>query len=166
MSLGRSTTWSSDSQKRGRDSRGEMANELKALIENRTIRVLDLVVVTKAEDGSIEAAELRDVVESDIGEVRGLERDLATLLAEEDVEQSAKRWSQRAPPRCLSGKTAGPPRSLRRFAGRAVNWSPAAGSPRRRWSRRTAKLPRKKRDNAPLQRQIRSSRPAQRARTA
>ena len=82
---------------------------MKALIENRTIRVLDLVVVTKAEDGSIEAAELRDVVESDIGEVRGLERDLATLLAEEDVEQSAKRWSQRAPPRCSLGKQLGRP---------------------------------------------------------
>ena len=66
---------------------GEMASELKALIENQTIRVLDLVILTKAEDGSLEAAELRDVDDSDVGELRELERDLAILLAEEDVEQ-------------------------------------------------------------------------------
>ena len=66
---------------------GEMASELKALIENRAIRVLDLVILTKGDDGSIEAAELRDVDDSDVGELRELERDLAILLAEEDVEQ-------------------------------------------------------------------------------
>ena len=66
---------------------GEMASELKALIDTRTIRVLDLVILTKDDDGSIEAAELRDVDDSDVGELRGLERDLAVLLAEEDVEQ-------------------------------------------------------------------------------
>ena len=66
---------------------GEMASELKALIENQTIRVLDLVILTKAEDGSLEAAELRDVDDSDVGELRELERELAILLAEEDVER-------------------------------------------------------------------------------
>jgi hypothetical protein len=66
---------------------GEMATQLRALIENQTIRVLDLVILTKADDGSIDAAELRDVDESEIGELRALERDLAILLAEEDVEQ-------------------------------------------------------------------------------
>ena len=66
---------------------GEMASELKALIENQTIRVLDLVILTKADDGSLEAAELRDVDDSDVGELRELERELAILLAEEDVER-------------------------------------------------------------------------------
>jgi hypothetical protein len=66
---------------------GQMASELKALMENQTIRVLDLVILTKADDGSFEAAELRDADDSDVGELRGLERDLAILLAEEDVEQ-------------------------------------------------------------------------------
>jgi hypothetical protein len=66
---------------------GEMASELKALVENQTIRVLDLVILTKGDDGSIEAAELRDVDDSDVGELRGLERNLAVLLAEEDEEQ-------------------------------------------------------------------------------
>jgi hypothetical protein len=69
---------------------GEMASQLKTLMDARTIRVLDLVILTKAADGSIDAAELRDVDDSEIGEFRGLERDLAILLAEEDVEQIAE----------------------------------------------------------------------------
>ena len=66
---------------------GEMASELKTLIDSNTIRVLDLVMITKDEDGSVEASELRDADDSEIGELRALERDLAILLAEEDVEE-------------------------------------------------------------------------------
>jgi hypothetical protein len=66
---------------------GEMAAKLKALIDSKTIRVLDLVILTKAADGSIDAAELRDVDDSELGELRELERNLAVLLAENDVEE-------------------------------------------------------------------------------
>jgi uncharacterized protein DUF6325 len=66
---------------------GEMASELKALIDSNTVRVLDLVVLTKADDGSVEAMELRDADDSEVGELRALERDLAILLAEEDIEE-------------------------------------------------------------------------------
>jgi hypothetical protein len=66
---------------------GEMASELKALIATNTIRVLDLVMIMKGDDGSVEAAELRDVDDSEVGELRALERDLAILLAEEDIEE-------------------------------------------------------------------------------
>ena len=66
---------------------GEMASELSALIDSNTIRVLDLVILTKGDDGSVEASELRDVDDSEVGELRELERDLAILLAEEDVEE-------------------------------------------------------------------------------
>jgi hypothetical protein len=66
---------------------GEMASELTALLDSNTIRVLDLVIITTGEDGSVEAAELRDVDDSEVGELRGLERDLAILLAEEDIEE-------------------------------------------------------------------------------
>jgi len=66
---------------------GEAASELKALVESKTIRVLDLVMIAKGEDGSVEAAELRDVDDSEVGELRALERDLAILLAEEDIEE-------------------------------------------------------------------------------
>ncbi len=66
---------------------GEMAAELKALIESNTVRVLDLVVLMKDEDGSVEASELRDADDSAVGELRALESDLAVLLAEEDVAE-------------------------------------------------------------------------------
>jgi Family of unknown function (DUF6325) len=66
---------------------GDMASELKSLIDSNTIRVLDLVIITRGEDGSVEASELRDADDSEVGELRALERDLAILLAEEDVEE-------------------------------------------------------------------------------
>ena len=66
---------------------GEAATELNALIDSGTIRVLDLVLITKDDDGAVDAAELRDADDSEIGELRALERDLAVLLAEEDVER-------------------------------------------------------------------------------
>ena len=69
------------------DFSGAMANELKKLMDSGTIRVLDLVLVTKAEDGTVEAAELRDRDESEVGELRALEADLSLLLALEDVER-------------------------------------------------------------------------------
>lgn len=66
---------------------GEMASELKKLIASNTVRVLDLVVLTKDLDGSVEAAELRDVDDSVAGQLREAERDLAVLLAESDIEE-------------------------------------------------------------------------------
>jgi hypothetical protein len=66
---------------------GEMASELKALIDSNTVRVLDLVVLTRGADGSVEATELREADDTEVGELRALERDLAVLLAEEDVEE-------------------------------------------------------------------------------
>jgi hypothetical protein len=46
---------------------GEMLSELTALIDN-TIRVLDLVMITRADDRSVEATEMRDAGHSEIGE--------------------------------------------------------------------------------------------------
>jgi hypothetical protein len=64
-----------------------MAAELRSLVDRELIRVLDLVIVRKDPDGSVEAAELADVDESNVGELAALEADLAMLLAEEDVEE-------------------------------------------------------------------------------
>jgi Family of unknown function (DUF6325) len=66
---------------------GAMASELTALLDNNTVRLLDLLIITTGDDGSIEVAELRDTDDSEIGELRGLERDLAELLAEEDIQE-------------------------------------------------------------------------------
>ena len=69
---------------------GEMAAELKSLVDRELVRVLDLVILRKEPDGSVEAAELADVDESNVGELLALEADLALLLAEEDVEEIGK----------------------------------------------------------------------------
>ena len=69
------------------DFSGAMADELKRLMDSGTIRVLDLVMVTKSADGTVEAAELRDKDESEVGELRSLEAELSLLLALEDVER-------------------------------------------------------------------------------
>ena len=66
---------------------GAMADELKKLTGSGTVRVLDLVMVTRNEDGTVEAAELRDKDDTEVGELRSLEGDVALLLATEDVER-------------------------------------------------------------------------------
>jgi hypothetical protein len=66
---------------------GEMAAELVAPVDAGTIRVIDVLILTKNEDGSVDAAELSDV--EDLGELEQLEAELAELLAEEDIAMLA-----------------------------------------------------------------------------
>src|SRR6059058_2891925 len=62
---------------------GEMAKELLALVDSGTIRVIDVLILTKNEDGSVEPMEFSDVGE--LGALEAVEAQLAELLAEEDV---------------------------------------------------------------------------------
>jgi hypothetical protein len=66
---------------------GEMAKELLALVDSGTIRVIDMLILSKNADGSVDAMELSDV--DDLGPLQQLETELAELLAEEDVEHLA-----------------------------------------------------------------------------
>ena len=66
---------------------GAMADELRKLMDSGTVRVLDLVIVTKAADGTVEVAELRDQDESEVGELRSLEAEVSLLLAADDIER-------------------------------------------------------------------------------
>ena len=65
---------------------GEMARELSALIDRGVVRVLDLILLKKELDGSVEGFESHDFGDVDLGGLRELETELALLLAEEDVE--------------------------------------------------------------------------------
>ncbi len=69
------------------DFSGAMADELKKLMDSGTVRLLDLMMVTKDEGGAVDVAELRDQDESEVGELRSLEAELSLLLASEDVER-------------------------------------------------------------------------------
>ncbi|GAA1962012.1 DUF6325 family protein [Microbacterium deminutum] len=62
---------------------GEMAEELLRLVDAGTIRVIDAIILTKDEDGTVDALELSDA--GDLGELAELEAGLAELLAADDV---------------------------------------------------------------------------------
>jgi hypothetical protein len=111
---------------------GEIASELKTLIDDSTIRVLDLVLVMKGDDGSVEASELRDADDSAVGELRALERDLAVSSPSRMSRRSGHRSSPGARLRCWFGRTRGRRRSVPPSAGRAVScWAAAGSRPRR-----------------------------------
>lgn len=62
---------------------GEMVDELLKLVDAGTIRVIDVLILLKDADGTVEAMELADV--EDLGPLVELEASLAELLAEDDV---------------------------------------------------------------------------------
>ena len=66
---------------------GEGAEELLRLHDAGIIRVMDILILQKADDGSVMAQELGDL--EDLGELGRLEAQLAETLAEEDVENLA-----------------------------------------------------------------------------
>jgi hypothetical protein len=66
---------------------GEMAEEIGKLAESGTIRILDVLILRKDEDGSVEALEIDDLDEVD--DLRAIEAEIAEILAEEDVEHLA-----------------------------------------------------------------------------
>ena len=76
---------------------GEMAAELAALSNQGTIRLLDLLILQKSDDGTIDAFEIDDFEVTD--ELRHLETKIAEILAADDVVHLAESME--------SGTTAG-----------------------------------------------------------
>ena len=66
---------------------GEMAEELIALVDAGTIRVVDVLILTKNADGSVDATELSEIEQ--LGPLQAVEAQLAEFLAAEDVEHLA-----------------------------------------------------------------------------
>ena len=66
---------------------GEMAAELASLVNAGTVRLLDLLIMHKADDGTVEAFEIDDLDEVD--ELRALEGEIAEILAADDVAHLA-----------------------------------------------------------------------------
>jgi hypothetical protein len=62
---------------------GEIAEEIVRLVEAGTIRVIDMIVIAKDADGSLDAVEISDT--EDLGPLTQIEAGLAGLLAEDDV---------------------------------------------------------------------------------
>ncbi len=66
---------------------GEMAAELVKLVDAGTIRIVDVLILDKNEDGSVDVTELSDVEQ--LGELESIEAELAELLAADDVAHLA-----------------------------------------------------------------------------
>jgi Family of unknown function (DUF6325) len=64
---------------------GEIAPALTDLVNRETVRVLDLLMMRKDQDGVVEFFELNDLDDSEVGGLRAYETALAMLLSEEDV---------------------------------------------------------------------------------
>ena len=64
---------------------GEVAPVLRDYVDRGLIRILDLLILKKDADGAFEAFETSDLDDSEIGELRGYETELAMLLSEQDV---------------------------------------------------------------------------------
>lgn len=62
---------------------GEGAHELVRLHDAGIIRIMDILILVKDDDGSVEAMELSDL--PDLGELAQIEAQLAETLAEDDV---------------------------------------------------------------------------------
>jgi hypothetical protein len=69
---------------------GEIAPAVADLVDRGVVRVLDLVMVRKDDDGSVEAYEIADLNDSEIGQLRMYEAQLAMLLSENDVATIAE----------------------------------------------------------------------------
>jgi hypothetical protein len=68
---------------------GEIAPVLNDLVERDLIRILDLLILKKDENGEVEAFEISDLDDSEIGSIVEAETELAMLLSEADVENIA-----------------------------------------------------------------------------
>ena len=68
---------------------GEIAPALTDLVARDLVRVLDLLVLKKDGDGSVEAFELSDLDAGEAGSLRNLDEGIAELLSEADVEAVA-----------------------------------------------------------------------------
>ena len=91
---------------------GEMAAELAALAEAGTIRILDVLILTKDNDGTIEAFEIDDL--DAVDELVALKARSPRSSPPRTSPISPRRWRTAPPPVSSSGRTAGQPRSHRR----------------------------------------------------
>jgi Family of unknown function (DUF6325) len=85
----------------GSDFKGEIGPALSDLVDNGTVRVLDLLLLKKDADGSLEAFEIGDLGEGELGELHAYESELAMLLSEDDVEAVARALEPGSTAACL-----------------------------------------------------------------
>ena len=91
---------------------GEMAAELRALVDSKTIRVVHVLILTKDADGSVEATS--SPTSMNWGSWRRSRRSWQNCWLPMMLTSSPRRWNRGARPACSSGRTCGPRRSQQR----------------------------------------------------
>lgn len=71
---------------KGNNFKGEIIPALVELIANKTIRVIDLVIVLKDEKGKVEVAELQQLTPDIIAVFDPLDKEVNELIKEEDAQ--------------------------------------------------------------------------------
>ncbi len=102
----------------------EVLPELNAIQEHGLIRVVDLLFVSKADDGNVAVQEISEMREDDLPAYDGLADEIAGLLTTQDIEHLAE--AILPPPRRSSSSSSTPGRSgwRKRCARLAAFFSP------------------------------------------
>jgi hypothetical protein len=69
--------------------RGKIAPALADLIESATVRILDLLVISKDQDGSVVAVEFDQLTESEVEAFSALDADIGGVISAEDIDHVA-----------------------------------------------------------------------------
>jgi hypothetical protein len=70
--------------------KGQVAPYLQDLVDRGLVRVLDMVFLRKDKDGTLEMGEISNLDQSELGELRASEAELAMVLSEQDVVDLAE----------------------------------------------------------------------------
>lgn len=68
------------------DFSGDVAKELRSLVDSGQVRVLDLLFINKDAAGSVQAFEASDLDDERVRPLRDIAPDVSELLAEEDID--------------------------------------------------------------------------------
>jgi hypothetical protein len=68
----------------------EIASALKALVENQTIRIIDILFIKKSASGEVTMTEMDEMEDIDHSLLDPLITDVAGLIAEEDVQMLSR----------------------------------------------------------------------------
>jgi hypothetical protein len=68
----------------------EIATALKKLVENQTIRVIDILFIQKNDDGEVLISEVNELDDVERGLFTSIVTDITELIAEEDIETIAE----------------------------------------------------------------------------
>lgn len=71
----------------GEHVQGDVASALRELVENGTIRIIDLLIARKDAAGNVTMSEINDLDDEDYATINPIVSDITGLLSREDVDQ-------------------------------------------------------------------------------